>query len=124
MDTFLVEAVPAPPFAALAVSFQILFPIVDRNIVLAGNIEQLFLGAGENSFGAVKFSGLGRMTDVTGVDDELGRLRESVDLIDRGLEGAGDIRISRLGKADVAVADLDEVQIALGTSRHFLAKGL
>src|SRR5580658_3604445 len=124
VDALLIEAVPASPFAALAVSFQILFSIVDGNIVLAGNIEHLFLRTGENPFRAVELSGLGRMTYIAGVDDELRRLRKSVDLIDRCLQRTSDICVSRLVETDVAVADLDEVQIALGTARHLLAESL
>src|ERR1700690_3477737 len=124
MDTLLIEAVPASAFAALAVSFKILLSVVHCNIVLAGNIEDLFLGTCEYCLRAVEFSRLCGMTDVTGVDDELGRMRKSVDLIDRSLKRTGDIGIGRLVETDVAVADLDEVQIALGTARHLLAESL
>lgn len=49
------------------------------------------------------------MRDVAGVHDELRLHRHRIDRVDRRLERAGDVGVSRLMKADVAVADLHEL---------------
>src|SRR5579863_6550254 len=60
----------------------------------------------------VEFLGLREMADVAGVNEE-GRLDgQAVDPGDCGLQRADDIRVGLLVKADVAVADLDEVQLS------------
>src|SRR5262249_27723506 len=46
------------------------------------------------------------------MNHEIGPLWQSVDLVNRDLQRRGDIRVRRLIKTDVAVADLDEAEIA------------
>ena len=62
------------------------------------------------------------MAEVAGVDDEIGRDRKRVDLVDGRLECAVHIGIRRFIEADMAVADLNEGQITFGIT-HLLAKG-
>src|SRR5438874_13757984 len=56
------------------------------------------------------------MTDVAGVQKELGRNRQSVNLVHGGLQRSGNVWIRGLVEAHVAVADLREAQFA----SHFL----
>jgi hypothetical protein len=57
------------------------------------------------------------------MDDEVGRLRQCVDLFDGCLESGADIRVGGLVEAHMAVADLDEAQFARRRHR-MLAEGL
>ena len=57
------------------------------------------------------------------MNDEVGLLRQGVDLVDGGLQGGGDIGIGGLVEAHVAVADLNEVEFPL-RGLPVLAEGL
>src|SRR5580765_2256011 len=51
------------------------------------------------------------MAQIAGVNHEIGSLWQSVDLVDRYPQRRSDIRICRLIKTDVAIADLDEGEV-------------
>src|ERR1039457_2175642 len=115
VDTFLIEAVPTSATRAFAVAVEILFSVVDRNIVLAGHVKDLLLpGRLQYPFHAVEFGGLRRMTDIARVNDELRRMWKPVDLVHRCLERCGNVRIRGFVESDMAVADLNEIQFAFG----------
>src|SRR5579872_6028953 len=118
VDALLIEAVPASAFRPFAVALQILLPVIVGGVVLAGYAEQLLLrGALQDLVHRVKFGCLRQMTEVAGMDDELGLDRKSVDLVDGRLERAVDIGIRRFVESDMAVADLNEGQFTFGISQ-------
>jgi hypothetical protein len=84
----------------------------------------LRFGALQNLIERIEFGGFSRVAQVASVDDEIRLLRQSVDLIDGGLQGGRYIGIRRFVEAHVAVADLDEVEFSLGRILLILAKGL
>jgi hypothetical protein len=55
------------------------------------------------------------------MDDEVRLVRESVDLVDRRLQGRRDIGIRGLIEAHVGVTDLDEMEFSLRLF-HLLSK--
>ena len=55
------------------------------------------------------------------MDDKVGRLGQSVDLANRNFERCGDIGVGRLVKTNVAVADLNEVEICAFRRAPFTA---
>ena len=113
MDVLVIEAVPAGAFGVFAVAFQVEFAIVDRCIVLAGDEEDLLRLRGlQHLVERVVFAGFGRVAEIAGVNDEVGLLRERVDLGDGGFESGGDIGVGGLVEAHVGVADLDEMEFA------------
>ena len=61
------------------------------------------------------------MAQVAGVNDEVGLLRQAVDLVDGCIKSANDVWIRRLVKAHVTIADLDEVKFSL-LGLHLLAE--
>ncbi len=93
--------------------------------MLAGNEEDLlWFGAHQHLVQRVEFGGLRGVAEVAGVNDEVGLLRQGVDLVDGGLQGGGDIGVRGLAEAHVAVADLDEVEFSLRGMLPALAEGL
>src|SRR6476660_780673 len=65
------------------------------------------------------------MRKITGMDDELGRVEQSIDLVDGGLKGSAHVRIGGFVEANVTVAALKKVQIALaGLAFGSLAKNV
>ena len=54
----------------------------------------------------VELTRLREVTQITGVNDEIGFVGHGVDLVDCGLQSGGDVRVGRFVKSDVAVADL------------------
>src|SRR5208282_2808145 len=59
----------------------------------------------------VELTRLRELTQITGVNDEIRCVRHRVDLVDRGLQGSGDVRIGWLVETDVTVADLHESEV-------------
>src|ERR1700675_5065073 len=66
----------------------------------------------------VEFTRLRELTQITGVNDEIRFVGHRVDLVDCRLQSSGDVRVGRLVKADVAVADLHKAEVSalVGTS--------
>ena len=114
MHILVVEAVPTAPFRVLTIALHVHFAIIDRCVMLTRNKENLFrLRAFQYLVQCVVFSGLGRVAQFAGVNDELGLPRQSVDFVDGCLQGGGYIGIRGLVEAHVAVADLEESEFAL-----------
>src|ERR1039457_494415 len=125
VDTLLIEAVPTSATRAFTVASEILFSVVDRNIVLAGHIEDLLLpGCLEYPFHGVEFGSLRRMTDIASVNDELRWMWKRVDLVHRCLERRGNIRIRGFVESNMAVADLNEIHFAFGAACGVLTESL
>ena len=111
MHAFLVEAEPAGAVRALAEALEILRAVVAQDVVLAGHEEDLLgFAVLEHLLEIVELLGLRELREIAGVQDEIRRLRQRIDPRDGLAEGRGDIGIRRLVKADVAVADLHEVE--------------
>src|SRR5580658_1252673 len=112
MHALVIKAIPAFALGVVPVPFQIRLPVIHGSVVLTGNIKNVF---GPNRFQhlihTVELSGFRLMREVAGVNEKL-RLRwKRVDFVDRGLHRTGNVRIGRLVKADVAVADLDKREV-------------
>src|SRR5437879_7643248 len=58
------------------------------------------------------------MADVSGVQQELGLHRESIDFVHCGLQGGDHVGISRLVESHVAVADLYEAEFSNFAGLH------
>src|ERR1051325_496482 len=63
------------------------------------------------------------MGEVAGVEDKFGAVRQGVDACDGGFEGAGDVFVGFFVKADVGVADLDELEVGRRCGGDFRARG-
>src|SRR5260370_15534292 len=59
----------------------------------------------------IEFTRLRELTQITGVNDEIRRVRHRVDFVDCRLQSSGNVRVGRLVKADVAVADLNKAEV-------------
>ncbi len=80
--------------------------------MLAGNIEDVFgLNGFQHLIHRVELLRFRMMREVAGVNEKLRLLGQRVDLVDGGLQRAGNVRIGRLVEADVAVADLDKREV-------------
>jgi hypothetical protein len=111
----LIEAEPPAASRVLAVTRQVLLAVVADDIVLAGNIEDLAgLGCFEQLIQRVEFLRFRKMRQVASVQYEIRRGGEGIDLGNGLLQGGNYIRVGRLVKTDVAVADLDEAEISRG----------
>src|SRR5262245_23661927 len=113
VHAFSVEAVPASALCVSSETREILFSIVTDDVVLAGNVKNLLgPGASQNLLHVVELFGSRQVADVAGVQQELWRRRERIDLVHRSLQRARYVRIRRLVESHVAIADLREAQLA------------
>ena len=124
MHAGLIEAVPGRPVAALAIAGEEGGAVVADDVVLAGgNVQRAGPEGLEEAVGDLELLGLREVRHVAGMDDERRRRRHAVDLGDRLAESGGDVGIGLLGEADVAVADLHEVEAAgIGLLRRILQR--
>src|SRR5205814_4582684 len=114
----MIEARPAVAFCSLAETFEILFAVVVQDIVLARDVEDAArLTILQNLLQRVELLWLGEMRQVAGVENEIRRRRQRVDLGHRFLQGAEHILVSLLVETNVAVADLHEGEISAGLRR-------
>jgi hypothetical protein len=115
VNTFVIQAVPPSSFGVFSVAFQILFAVIDRSVVLARDVEDLFRSrAFEYLIHRVELGGFGLMAEVAGMNDEFRLIFQAIDSVYGGLKGGGYIGIRRLVETHVAVTDLNEMQIAAG----------
>src|SRR5579859_3844685 len=130
VDSVLVEAVPARAFGVLGVALAEHFSVIVENVVLSWHKENLLVGSLQNLVHGIELFGIGKMADVTGVQNELRRIGQGVDLVHGGLERADDVRIRRFVEAHVAIADLHKTQpshfvgLHIGTHLGSERKGL
>src|SRR5208282_1376875 len=59
----------------------------------------------------IELTRLRELTQIASVNDEIRCVEHRVDLVDRGLQGSGDVRIGWLVETDVTVADLHESEV-------------
>ena len=71
-----IEAEPTAALSVFAEAFEVLFAVVVEHVVFTGNVEH-FLGfaAFEDLLKRVEFFRLGKMREVAGVEEEVGRRR-------------------------------------------------
>src|ERR1700751_5296998 len=105
MHPILIEAMPAPALSSLAISLKILLSIIAKNIMLPGHIKHLTrLCAFEDLVYGIEFSRLGKMTDVTCVNEKRWLLWQGIDFRDSLLKCCSYIWIRRFIESHVAVA--------------------
>src|ERR1043166_4389899 len=123
-DAAVVEAAPAAPLRALAEASEELRAVVCENVVLAGDVEDL---AGPRALQdlrqRVELFGLREVCEIARVQEEGGRLRERVDLVNHFLERARDVLVRLLLEADVRVAQLHEGERAARAGERVSAAG-
>src|SRR5437764_1586687 len=113
MHPVLIKAAPPCSLSALAIALKILLAFIVENVVLARDVKDIFgRGALEQLVYSVKLLWLGKMADVSSVQNEGRRHGQSIDLLYGGFESAHHIRIGRFVKAHVAVADLHKAEFA------------
>src|ERR1700761_8362156 len=61
------------------------------------------------------------MAQVACMDQKVRRMLQRGDLVDRFLQGRGDVSIRRFAQADVAIADLNEAETGASASAHLMA---
>src|SRR5205823_969185 len=59
----------------------------------------------------IEFTWLRKLTQITGMNDEIRRVGHGIDLVDRRLQRGGNVRIGWFVKTDVTVADLDKSEV-------------
>ncbi len=112
MYTLMVKALPGLAGGRFAEAFEKQFAVVAGDVMFAWDIEHFFLTkALKDLVQRVKFGGLGKMSEVARVENQVRLLDGGVDLIDGHLQGTFDVSICRLVEADVAVADLNESEV-------------
>ena len=125
MHALVVVAVPARAERAAAEPRAVLRAVVVEDVVFAGHIEDLFRAAVlQQLLEYVELRRLGEVGQVAGVEDELGGAGQGVDAGDGLAEGGGDVEVGGFVEADVAVADLHEVQLTGGQDGRGTAGGL
>ncbi len=115
MNAFLIEAIPASALGSFAIAFEILFAVVNCRVMFAGHVMNLLLlRSFEHLVHGVVLSGLGQMAEVAGMNDEVGRLRKRIDLVDCCLQRADHIGVGWFVETNVAVANLNETESRFG----------
>ena len=114
-----IKAIPALALRVLAEPLQISLAISGiSDVVLAGNVKNLLVGAFNYLLGGIPLFRLRQMADVPGMNDKGGLGRHSLYFGNRLAKGGGRIRIGRQVESDVIVADLDKGQLAWGDFRR------
>lgn len=118
MRPLVIEAKPAIAFCSLAEPFEILFAVVVQDIVLARDVKDAAaLTIFQNLLERVEFLRLREVGEIAGVENEIRRRRQRVDLGHRFLQGAEHILVCFLVEPNVAVADLHEGEISADLRR-------
>ena len=85
---------PTGSRGALTVAVQELLSIVDRDIMLSRHIKRLLrLGSLKKLVERVEFAGFGKMSQISGMDDQIRFDRQCIDLVDGSLARGGYIRV-------------------------------
>src|SRR5258708_36353208 len=109
MHAAVIKTVPTGAFASLAeAAEESLAAVWIEHVVLAGYEEHRQRGLFQYLGGVIEFFISGELRHITGVNDEVGPDRKRPHFCDRLAEGRSSIRVRRLCKADVAVAQLDK----------------
>src|SRR5262249_31235481 len=105
VEVLVIEADPPAALSVFAVPSQELLPVIDGRVMLPRYEEDLLWIAPFQQFVEhVIFAGLRRVTQVACVNDELGLLRQRVDLVDGRLQRGADIGVSWFVEAYVGIA--------------------
>src|SRR5262249_18733 len=113
VHAFLVKAVPTRAESVLSKALSIKRTVVADHVVFARDVKYpACLDTLEILFERVEFFRLGKVAQVAGVQDEIRRIWQRIDLRNRFLQCPDDVLVRLLVKADVAVADLDETEVA------------
>src|ERR1035438_7721337 len=96
VDTFVIEAIPAIPLCLLAVPVQVHFPVIDRGVMLAGDIKNLPLGPNQDLIESVELSRFRAVGQVAGMNEEIRSNLIRADFVQGSLQCCGDIGIDRL----------------------------
>jgi hypothetical protein len=108
----MVKALPSLATGRHSETLEILFAIVAGEVVFTGDIEYFLLAkALEDLVQCVKLGGFRKVSEIARVENQVGLVNRRVDLVDSELQGTVDVGIRRLVKADVAIADLNEVEV-------------
>ncbi|HXM22888.1 MAG TPA: hypothetical protein VN948_16635 [Terriglobales bacterium] len=97
MHTLVIEAVPPGTLRSLPIAREILLAVVIEHVMLTRQ--------------RVEFARLRELTQITGMNKEIRRVRHDIDLVDRRLQSSGDVRICWLVKTNVTAADLDKAEV-------------
>src|SRR5580698_9835743 len=112
MHTLVIEAVIPRALCTLPKALEIFIAVVGQHVMLTGNKVNLLCRCSfECLVERIEFTWLRELAQITGVDDEIRRVRHRIDLVDRRLQSSGDVRIRRFVKADVTVADLHKTEV-------------
>src|SRR5580704_17679676 len=112
MHALVVEAGPAGAFYTFSIALEILLAVVAEHVVLTRHKVDLFGGRSfQYLVQRIEFTRLRKLAQITGMNDEVRCVGHGVDLVDRRPQSRGEIRIGRLAKTDVAVADLDKAEV-------------
>src|ERR1041384_6523694 len=112
MHALMVETLPGLSGGRFTEAFEKEFAVVPGYVVFAGDVEYFLLPEPpQYLFQCVEFRRLGKVCEIPGVENQVRLVDRGIDLIDSRLQGAVDVGIGGLVKADVAVADLNEGEV-------------
>src|SRR5258708_37722819 len=112
MHTLVIKAVPPTTLCTFSIALEILLAVVAEHVMLTRHKIDLFGGRSLQCLvKRVEFTRLRELAQIAGVNDEIRFVGQRVDLVDRPLQSCGDVGVSWLVKADVAVADLDKAEV-------------
>src|SRR5579871_121842 len=115
MHALVIETLPALPRALFAEAFEEELAVVPGHVVLARHVEDFFLPKTfEDLVKRIEFGGLGKVGEIARMQDQFRLVVGGVDPVNSHLQSGIDVGIRRPVEADMAVADLDELKIALG----------
>src|SRR5579862_5290963 len=114
MNSVAIEAMPAIAHGSLAKALAEHRAVVVEYVMFAGNIEDaLGLQALERFGQRVELRRFREMSEVAGMQNERRGRRQCIHFGNRFTQGGGHVRIGRLIETDMAIADLNEAEVAL-----------
>src|ERR1700683_459929 len=120
VGAFRIEAVPAIADGISPEAFTKHFAVVVQNVMLAGNVEDsIGFEALERFRERVELLRLGEVGQIAGGEDEGWGCGESIYLGDGFAQSCGDVGVGCLVETDMAIADLNETQIAFQVADVF-----
>ena len=118
VDALVVEALPALAHRPPAVSVQVFLAAVGEDVVLARDVEHSADPDALERLGErVEGAGFLTVSQISGVQHELGRGPQRVDAVDGLLQASQHVLVGLAVESDVGVADLDEAEVAANRRR-------
>ncbi|SLE25133.1 Uncharacterised protein [Mycobacteroides abscessus subsp. massiliense] len=106
-----VEAVPSVTAGAVAEHAAILLSSIIDRVMFSRNGEHVWSAqSGHHLLGLIELRVGSQVSEIAGMDHEIGRVPQIVDLIDRMTERIDHIRVGRAVESEMAVTDLGEAQ--------------